>query len=111
MTKLSTYLVPLAITYLPDARILPTRNKLAVYLDEVCDARLITTTGPNGFNARIIVNQRQGLSFLFFGPERQDMHLLVIPAFSDRYRTWIKLRDRIDVYVKSVAVFKFDFPF
>lgn len=38
------------------------------------------------------------------------MHVLVPRAAAGEYGSWIELGDVVDVYIKSVALFKFNLP-
>lgn len=56
--SLGTYLVPLPIAQMEDTGIFPGCQVLAIYPNPVLEHINVTTTGPNGFNASIIINQR-----------------------------------------------------
>lgn len=70
----------------------------------------MATSWPDSLDARIVVNPRQGLSFLFFGPEYQNVRILVILASAGDYGSRIELGKVVDVYIESIALFKSDLP-
>lgn len=92
-----------------DTAIFSVLNILSIYSDPVPDRILVTTTGPDILDTGIIVNQCQGLPFLFFRLECEVVGVLGT-FWYNLYRVRVELGDEVDVNIKAVAFFQLKNP-